>query len=392
MNTAKQVNIMVGLVFVSLVGLTLYFIWDDDRAAQAIIRQEKVNVERGAHLYSLNCRSCHGLKGEGVIERGGLPGAPLNVDSNRPPELSGGALEAQVSRFHDTITCGRVGTVMPPWSIDQGGALNFFQIEQLVMLITSQYSEEGWEFALEEGNHADAFPFHRFLTEPLGADGTTVQLNESVGINPSTPGGDVLLRIGGDTLEEPYEVMRVVDVNVDERTVEVERGADVAGTEAIEHEQDAEVYQGPLAPGTTITGDPDAQGFPPCGQKPATVADEGEGEGGDGGGEAVSLNAGATVLMGDNFFELDGVENPTFSLAVGNTAGVTIQNDGGAVHNMRTTGPDGNFDTPDDAVSNPFQVATGETGQIEVSFPAAGTYGYRCDFHPTDMAGEITVQ
>ncbi len=390
MNTTKQVNVMLGLLFVSLVGLTLYFIWDIDRAEQAIIRQEQTNVERGAHLYSLNCRSCHGLKGQGVIERGGLPGAPLNVEGNRPPELSGGALEAQVSRFHDTITCGRVGTVMPPWSIDQGGALNFFQIEQLVTLITSEFAEEGWTHALEEANHADAFALARHLSAPLDAEETTIQLNESVGINPSTPGGDVLVRIGGHTLEEPYEVMRVVSVNVDERTIEVERGADIAGTEAIEHEEGAEMFQGPLAPGTTITGDPNAQGFPPCGQLPAAVEDGGDG--GDGGGEAVSLNAVATIIMGDNFFELEGQENPTFTLTAGNTAGVTIQNDGGAVHNMRTTGPDGNFDTSDDAVSNPFQVDAEASGQIEVSFPAAGSYGYRCDFHPTDMAGEITVQ
>jgi hypothetical protein len=296
-----------------------------------------------------------------------------------------------MKRFHDTITCGRVGTVMPPWSIEQGGALNFFQIEQLVMLITSRFAEEGWEFALEEANHADEFAFKRFLAAPLNAEETTIQLNESVGIEPSTPGGDVLVRIGADTLEQPYEVMRVVSVDVDARTIGVERGQEVAGTEAIEHEEGAEMYQGPLAPGTTITGDPDAQGFPPCGQLPAAVEDEGDG-GEDVAGEAVSLNAGATILMGDNFFELEGQENPTFALTMGNTAGVTVQNDGSAVHNMRTTGPDGNFDTSDDVVSNPFQVETAATGQIEVGFPAAGTYGYRCDFHPTDMSGEITVQ
>jgi mono/diheme cytochrome c family protein len=391
MNTSKQINLMVGLLFVSLVGLTLYFIWDIDRAEQAIVRQEQTNVERGAHLFSLNCRSCHGLKGEGVIERGGLPGAPLNVAVNRPPELSGGALEAQMKRFHDTITCGRVGTVMPPWSVEQGGALNFFQIDQLVALITSEFAEEGWAHALEEANHTDRFPLARFLQAPLDKEETTLRLNESVGIAASTPGGDVLVRVGGDDLEEPYEVMKVVSVNVDERTIEVERGQDVAGSPEMEHEEGAQVYQGPLAPGTTITGNPDAQGYPPCGQKPAVVEPTGDAGGGDG-GPTVSLNAGATILMGDNFFELDGEQNPTFSLTVGNAAGVTIQNNGSAVHNMRTTGPDGDFDTSDDAVSSPFQVAAEATGQIEFLFPAPGTYGYRCDFHPTEMSGEVAVQ
>jgi plastocyanin len=59
---------------------------------------------------------------------------------------------------------------------------------------------------------------------------------------------------------------------------------------------------------------------------------------------------------------------------------------------MRTAGADGQFDTADDQVSDPDLVAGGEGAQIEISFSAAGTYQYRCDFHPTDMAGEINVQ
>ena len=86
MNTAKQVNIMIGLMFVGLFGTFLYFIFDngfnflgvdfDGRESAAVVRQEKTNVERGAVLFSLNCRSCHGLTGQGPLERAGLPGAP----------------------------------------------------------------------------------------------------------------------------------------------------------------------------------------------------------------------------------------------------------------------------------------------------------------------------
>lgn len=380
---------MIGLLFVSLVGLTLYFVWDIVRAEQAIVRQEQTNVERGAYLFSLNCRSCHGLKGEGAIEQAGLPGAPLNVAGNRPPELTGGALEVQAKRFHDTIVCGRVGTVMPPWAIDQGGALNFFQIQQLVLLITSQYSSEGWEFAVEAANHTDAFPIARQLTEPLSAEGTTLHVNEAVGIEPSSDAGDVLIRIGPETLEDPYEVMRVVKVDPEARTIEVERGKDVAGTEAIEHEVAAEIYRGPLPPGDTIAGDPEGQGFPPCGQKAAPAA--GGGAGGDG-GTGVPLATGATISIGDNFFEFEGQKNPTFTLTAGNAAKITLMNDGSAIHNMRTAGADGKYDTDDDQVSDPDLVAAGEEAQIEISFSAAGTYAYRCDFHPTVQAGEITVQ
>jgi plastocyanin/mono/diheme cytochrome c family protein len=392
MNTAKQVNVMVGLVFVSLVGLTLYFIWDTERAEQAEIRQEQVNVERGAHLFSLNCRSCHGLKGEGSLERAGLPGAPLNLDVNRAPKLTGGALEAQMKRFHDTIVCGRVGTVMPPWAIEQGGALNFFQIEQIVLLITSQFSTEGWDLALEQANHADEFLLKRFLSEAVSAEDTTLHLNDSVGIPVTTDEGEALIRIGPETLEDPYEVMRVVSVDAEARTIEVERGIDVAGTKAMEHETGAEIYNGPLAPGTTVTGDPEAQGFPPCGQRTASVATATPAPDGAGGGSATALTDGATLGMGDNFFEIDGQRNPTFSVAAGATVGVTVNNTGTAIHNMRVAGDDAEFDTDDDQVSDPDIISGGGSGTIDITIAAAGTYPYRCDFHPTDMAGNITVQ
>ena len=32
MNTSKQVNVMIGLMFIFLVGTLLYFVWDDVRA------------------------------------------------------------------------------------------------------------------------------------------------------------------------------------------------------------------------------------------------------------------------------------------------------------------------------------------------------------------------
>ena len=167
MNTAKQINIMIGLMFVGLFGTFLYFIFDngfnafgidfEGRESAAVVRQEKTNVERGAVLFSLNCRACHGLTGQGAIERAGLPGAPLNLEDNRPPALTEAQTKAKADRVNGTITCGRVGTLMPPWSRDENGPLNDFQIEQLVLLITSEFSEEGWEFVVADGNHTAQF-------------------------------------------------------------------------------------------------------------------------------------------------------------------------------------------------------------------------------------------
>src|SRR3990170_2085947 len=68
MNTSKQVNVMIGLMFVFLIGTLLYFVWDTVRAEDAQERQIVVNAERGGKLFSLNCRSCHGINGLGPLE------------------------------------------------------------------------------------------------------------------------------------------------------------------------------------------------------------------------------------------------------------------------------------------------------------------------------------
>ena len=79
MNTSKQVNVMIGLMFLVLIGTFLYFIWDNVRADDAEQRQLVQNAERGGKLFSLNCRSCHGLNGLGSLENTLLPGLPLNL-------------------------------------------------------------------------------------------------------------------------------------------------------------------------------------------------------------------------------------------------------------------------------------------------------------------------
>src|SRR3990172_7589384 len=209
MNTSKQVNVMIGLMFVFLVGTLLYFVWDTVRAEDAQERQIVVNAERGGRLFSLNCRSCHGINGLGPLENSNLPGIPLNVETNRP-EDPGGLLERQ-SRILDTIRCGRVGTLMPAWAEDQGGPLNDFQILQLVALITgampgedapadpNAVSELGWEAALEEANlgppHGDLLPGKR-LAEAVDAANTTFVLTDAQKL---TAGG--LLRIDEEVVK-----------------------------------------------------------------------------------------------------------------------------------------------------------------------------------------------
>ncbi|MEO6196893.1 MAG: plastocyanin/azurin family copper-binding protein, partial [Dehalococcoidia bacterium] len=81
------------------------------------------------------------------------------------------------------------------------------------------------------------------------------------------------------------------------------------------------------------------------------------------------------------------------TVGVGDTASFGITNDGAAIHNMRIAGADNEYNTDDDAVSDPDIVPGGDTATLSWDAPAeAGEIDFRCDFHATDMVGTITVQ
>jgi mono/diheme cytochrome c family protein len=383
MNTSKQVNVIIGLLFIGALATLLYYLWDGERQSAAIERQMEHNAERGGFLFARNCSSCHGLTGKGPLERTALPGAPLNVEENRP--TAPGDLAARQLRFEYTIACGRVGTLMPAWSQAQGGPLNDFQIDQLVTLITGTFpgedplpdpnviSEAGWHNAFETANHDAAFDPPKELADPVDADAATLTLNNASGLLEGS-----VLRIDDDPTDELYELVTVVSVSEDDNEVEVERGAE--SSDAMEHPAGAEVFNGPIAPGTTITGE---MGTPPCGQLPAAPAATP--------GPPITISGTVSMTMGDNFFELDGQQNPSLAVAAADSITVQLTSTGSQPHNMRTTGADAEFDSDDDAVSDPDLIAGGGTGTLTFSFSEAGTYQYRCDFHPDQMRGEITV-
>lgn len=385
MNTAKQVNVMVGLLMVFALATLLYFLWDTSRAEEADRRQLTVNAERGGRLYAVNCSSCHGITGKGALERPGLPGLPLNVEANRPTAL--GDLNNLQARFRDTIVCGRVGTLMPPWSTAQGGALNDFQIEQLVLLITSAESEKGWEAAIEQANHLGEMAPPRFLVADAGKNDTTLVLNEVDGIKEKD-----LLRVDDDPTDEVYELVTVMSVDSAGDEIQVERG--VQNTQAVEHKEGAEIFMGPiLPPEGPLTGE---AGTPPCGQKPAQPAGATAPATTPAPGETPGAGAGPitgpiTIEMGDNFFQLGGERNPTLNVKVGQTVEVTLKNKGTAIHNMRTAGDDNKYNSADDSVSDPALISGGQEGKLSFKFTKAGTYNYQCDFHTTDMKGQIVV-
>jgi hypothetical protein len=410
---------------------------------------------------------------------------------------------------------------MPPWSIKYGGPLNDFQIDQLMALITGtmtgfdqdpQASLDGWQNAVEQANHADAFAPPKHLEEAISDVTEILVLNNARGLRAGN-----LLRIDDDPEAQDYEVVEIVDapagsilferigegdteislvqpsvfepgdiviiggeqmevvsappgstlaadlaadatlleledaggfergqtilvrqekMNVqsisdnsltveravdgttaaayvagtsvveDSTIIEVQRGVEgtsasthnvkaavfevgnevvvergAFGTDAAEHEVNSEVFNGPIEPPDTITGS--GEGFPPCGQLPARE---------EGPAAEVPVDGPAAVTMGDNFFDAGGNENPTFKVAVGASVTFNLTNDGQAVHNMNIAGPDGEFETDDDLISDPDLIAAGQTGVLQFTAAAAGSMDYRCDFHPDQMNGTITVE
>ncbi|MGB2695951.1 MAG: hypothetical protein WBD55_12315 [Dehalococcoidia bacterium] len=232
MNTGKQINAMVLFLFVLAIVSGVYALWDQRRADNAEADQLEVTAERAATTFALNCRVCHGDRGQGGALGGRLPEAPpLDRDDLEGIEegvFSKDSLERAFSFVSHTITCGRIGTKMPTWGQAQGGVLNEEQIRQLTVLITAGdpklglHKEGGfWELAQEHADELDAEAAqHAEVDMPDGvfaADATTLTVNNAA---PFTAG----------------QYIRIQDerLRVQPKAVVVQRG--IAGTEAVEHE------------------------------------------------------------------------------------------------------------------------------------------------------------
>jgi mono/diheme cytochrome c family protein len=155
-NTRKQIIAMVALMAIGIAAMLVYVWFDDGRRAEAEDHQSVEAAERGASLFANNCRICHGNTGLGRDGHPSLIGPSLNNPNNTLAFRTDntGALQGIQGNLSATIACGRNGTPMPPWAIDQGGSLNFFKIENLVALITTN-AGNGWDYALERALEQD---------------------------------------------------------------------------------------------------------------------------------------------------------------------------------------------------------------------------------------------
>ena len=119
MNKYTIITLIALLIVVAT--LPVYALFEAGRMDQALTALADLYVAEGADMYVSNCANCHGAGGQGV---GAMPA--LNN-----PALA----KADRDILYDTIAHSPHGTVMSAWHVDEGGALNSFQVEGLVTLI-----------------------------------------------------------------------------------------------------------------------------------------------------------------------------------------------------------------------------------------------------------------
>jgi mono/diheme cytochrome c family protein len=226
MNTGKQINAMVFVLFLVLIVVGAYTIWDPFRSADAADAQLAKTADFGAQTFERNCRLCHGDRGEGPPTSGRLASAiPLNTDTLQG--IDNGVFDQAkkndaYKRITNTIMCGRVGTQMPTWGVNNGGTLSDEQIRQLAVLIT----EGRWDLVEEHSDNTDAMTTNHAKVD---ADGGTFAA-DATDLNVSNAGAFSLgqyVRIGEERLRVlPKEVL-------------IERGVD--GTEAVDHDRGTQI-------------------------------------------------------------------------------------------------------------------------------------------------------
>ena len=172
-NTEKQILAMVLLLVLSVASLGAYTWFDNGRRTEARSEILTKDAERASWTFANNCRECHGNDGRGSESDASLVGPALNTPNNTYAFLTDnqGQLEALQNEFRYTITCGRNGTPMPPWSIDQGGSLDGFKIDNLVTLITTN-AGNSWEKAVEHAVHLDEVTIENLHTALEAAEAT----------------------------------------------------------------------------------------------------------------------------------------------------------------------------------------------------------------------------
>ena len=132
----------LGLVIVALFVMVYYFYelgLPFDLSKPRLEAQDQLQqvtaVERGYNLYLANCARCHGPQGEGGI------GPVLNDQMKLFQHLNEQYLR-NVLVAGGRYVCGNPKSLMPVWAEENGGPLNYVQIDDLIAFIRAPSTQE----------------------------------------------------------------------------------------------------------------------------------------------------------------------------------------------------------------------------------------------------------
>lgn len=138
-NTDRQAVVNACLVVGIAVLVGFYTLAEPVRQTQASERHLDESVHRGMNNFGQYCVTCHGIGGTGgpvpaELSKGQQAFAPplANRADFRPPTDIEKQQKADYLR--KTISRGK-GNIMPAWSVDEGGALNSQDIDDLINFI-----------------------------------------------------------------------------------------------------------------------------------------------------------------------------------------------------------------------------------------------------------------
>jgi mono/diheme cytochrome c family protein len=433
---------MSALLMLMLVAIGIYGAWYPSRETDAEAHFEELTAERGSILFARNCRLCHGDVGEGGSLGARLAAAPaldrpdlmgfadatvkgtggaadqtvvlsenvtaaatqvkitpagsaikggsiILVDDERM-EVTGvdgvnltvkrgqghttaaaHSAQATVMLFDqatltsterlitNTIACGRVGTAMPAWAQIHGGPLSDEQIRQLMVVITQDY----WEMVKHE---VDIEDLRTELTAAVTDNATTIEVEDVTVFNPKDA-----IRIG----DERMRVGSAVKLNGNAGILTVERG--VLKSTPIDHAEGEEVFYFPEVAEPAINQ-------ASCGQT-ARAPQPTEPPG------LIDSYTGNTTIE----VVAQGVQFNTRTISAPANTSIRIRLDN------QDAGVDHNIAFYQSATATTAPLVAGSIGttfpgvavdDTVFTTPAAGSYFFRCDVHPTSMTGTFSVQ
>jgi plastocyanin/heme-degrading monooxygenase HmoA len=122
----------------------------------------------------------------------------------------------------------------------------------------------------------------------------------------------------------------------------------------------------------------------------------GEEPGGEEPGGEEPGGGGEVLVLGDNFFEYNGEQEPTITVPAGEETVLPLVNQGNTTHNMQVNASGEFAPAPcepggDNPCSDPNIFRADQEGEIAINLDA-GEYDFRCDFHPDEMTGTLVVE